>query len=152
MRRGVWLLVFSVVAAGIAHASEMDRVARRVEAELGVHRTHIPLLGLAMFVGKVGSGFQMPGVKLSVFDDARLSGLSAEDLESAISTALGAEWAPFVKSSSNHGQEQTWIYLRPEGKRVHMFIATAASGEMSLIELKASERQMRRWIKDKDAN
>jgi hypothetical protein len=31
-----------------------------------------------------------------------------------------------------------------------MFIATAQSGEVSLLEVKASERQMQHWIKDKD--
>jgi hypothetical protein len=69
-----------------------------------------------------------------------------------VSQALGTEWTPFVKSTSNHGEEQTWIYLRPEGKRLHMFIATAESGEISLIEVKASEHQMQRWIKDKDSD
>ncbi len=146
------LLLFCTVVPTVTHASEMDRVTRAVEVKLGIRRTHIPLLGFAMFVGKVGSGFQMPGVKLAVFEDARLSSHTAQDLEIAVSNALGEEWTPFVKSISNHGGEQTWIYLRPEGKRLHMFIATAASGEVSLIEVKASERQMRRWIKDKDTD
>ena len=103
-----------------------------------------------MFVGKVASGFQMPGTKLAVFEDERLSSSTPQQLENAVSNALGAEWSPFVKSISNHGGEQTWIYLRPQGKGLHMFIATAESGEVSLVEVKANERQMRRWIKDKD--
>lgn len=142
--------IICLTAPFAAHASEMDRVARAVEAQLGVRRTHIPMLGFAMFVGKVASGFQMPGAKLAVFEDERLSNSSPQDLERAVSNALGPEWTPFVKSISNHGGGQTWIYLRPQGKGLHMFIATAESGEASLIEVKASERQMRRWIKDKD--
>jgi len=110
------------------------------------------MLGFAMFVGKVVSGFQMPGAKLAVFEGERLANCTPQQLERAVSNALGAEWMPFVKSVSNRGGEQTWIYLRPEGKGLHMFIATAESGEVSLIEVKASERQMLRWIKDKDLN
>lgn len=144
------VVIFCLAAPIVSHASEVDRVARAVEAQLGVRRTHIPMLGFAMFVGKVASGFQMPGAKLAVFEDERLSNCSPEELERAVSNALGAEWTPFVKSVSNHGGEQTWIYLRPQGKGLHMFIATAESGEVSLIEVKASERQMNRWIKDKD--
>jgi hypothetical protein len=149
-RKMLVVVVLCLAAPCMSHASEMDRVAHAVEAQLGVRRTHIPMLGFAMFVGKVASGFQMPGTKLVVFDDARLSNSTPRQLENAVSNALGAEWSPFVKSISNHGGEQTWIYLRPQGKGLHIFIATAVSGEVSLIEVKASERQMRSWIKDKD--
>ena len=149
-RMAVVLLILCLPAPAVSHASEIDRVARAVEAQLGVRRTHIPMLGFAMFVGKVATGFQMPGAKLAIFEDERLSNCTPLQLESAVSTALGSEWTPFVKSISNHGGEQTWIYLRPQGKGLHMFIATAERGEVSLIEVKASERQMRRWIKDKD--
>lgn len=151
MKRTMLMLVILCFAAPlVSHASEMDRVARAVEVQLGVRRTHIPMLGFAMFVGKVATGFQMPGAKLAVFEDERLSTCTPQQLESAVSSALGPEWTPFVKSISNHGGEQTWIYLRSQGKGLHMFIATAESGEISLIEVKASERQMQRWIKDKD--
>ena len=146
----VVLLMLCLAAPAASHASEIDRVARAVEAQLGVRRTHIPMLGFAMFVGKVATGFQMPGAKLAIFEDERLSNCTPLQLERAVSNVLGSEWTPFVKSISNHGGEQTWIYLRPQGKGLHMFIATAKRGEVSLIEVKASERQMRRWIKDKD--
>ena len=153
MKRTMLVLVILCLAAPVvAHASEMDRVARAVEAQLGVRRTHIPMLGFAMFVGKVATGFQMPGAKLAIFEDERISNCRPQQIESAVSSALGSEWTPFVKSVSNHGREQTWIYLRPQGKGLHMFIATAESGEVSLIEVKASERQMNRWIKDKDVD
>ena len=153
MKRAMLVLVILCFAAPVvSHASEMDRVARAVEAQLGVRRTHMPMLGFAMFVGKVATGFQMPGAKLAVFEDERLSNCTPLQLESAVSNALGSEWTPFVKSVSNHGGEQTWIYLRPQGKGLHMFIATAESGEVSLIEVKASELQMQRWIKDKDVD
>jgi hypothetical protein len=151
MKRTLLLVIIvSLVSPIVSHASEIDRVARAVEAQLGVHRTHIPMLGFAMFVGKVATGFQMPGAKLAIFQDERLSNCTPQQLESAVSNALGSEWTRFVKSVANHGGEQTWIYLRPQGKGLHMFIATAQSGEVSLLEVKASERQMQRWIKDKD--
>ncbi len=151
MKHTVLVLVILCLAVPVmSHASEMDRVARAVEAQLGVRRTHIPMLGFAMFVGKVATGFQMPGAKLAVFEYERLSNCTPQQLESAVSNALGSEWTPFVKSISSRGGEQTWIYLRPSDKGLHMFIATAEAGVVSLIEVKASERQMRRWIKDKD--
>lgn len=133
-----------------SHASDMNRVVRAVETELGVCHKHIPMLGAALFMTKVATGFQMPGVKLAVFEDASLSGRSPEEVQRAVFNALGPEWSPFVKSTSNHGAEQTWIFLRQDGSKLHMFIAAAEHGELSLVEVKVSERQMRRWANDTD--
>lgn len=128
----------------------MSRVVRAVETDLGVRHTHIPMLGAALFMTKVATGFQMPGVKLAVFEDASLSQRSPDELQHAVLNALGPEWSPFVKSTSNHGAEQTWIFLRQDGKKLQMFIAAAEHGELSLVEVKVSERQMRRWANDTD--
>ena len=144
------LLCSLLMVPAVAHAGEMDRVVHSVEGQLGVHHTHIPMFGFAMFVGKVATGFQMPGVKLAVFENGSLADRSPVELEQAVTTALGSEWTPIVKSTSRHGDEQNWIYVKDEGKRVQMFIASMEKGELSLIQVKASERQLKRWIADKE--
>src|ERR1700740_3157261 len=108
-----------------AHASDMNRVVRAVESDLGIRHTHIPMLGPALFMSRMVTGFQMPGVKLAVFEDAGLSDRSPEELQRSVLKALGPEWTPFVKSTCNHGAEQNWIFLREGGPKLHMFIATA---------------------------
>jgi hypothetical protein len=133
-----------------SEASDMKRVVRAVENDLGVRHTHIPMLGMAMFVGRVATGFQMPGVKLAVFENEKLSQSSAQQLERTVWNALGPEWSPFVKSTFNHGGEQNWIFVCEEGKKLHMFIASAERGEISLVEVNVTERQMQRWINDTD--
>lgn len=143
------LLVCVAVPLDI-QASDLGRVVHAVENDFAVKHEHIPLLGFALFVGKVASGFQMPGVKLAVFEDPKLNQLAPEDLEHSIFAALGPEWIPFVKTISHHGKEQDWILLHDDGKKTHMFIASVEGGELSLIELKISQRQMRRWINDTD--
>lgn len=147
---GRFAIVTCMVFPSLGYASDLDRVVRCMETQLGVRHTHIPMLGFAMFVGKVATGFQMPGVKLAVFENVNLSDQDPQALQRAVSNALGPEWVAFVKSTSNHGAEQNWIYLREEGKATRLFIATAEGHELSLVEVKASERQMRRYIKDAD--
>lgn len=131
-----------------SQASDMDRVVRAVETDLGVRHTHIPMLGVAMFVGKVATGFQMPGVKLAVFEDETFAQRSPQEIEHELLDALGPQWSPFVKSTSNHGDEQNWIYLREDGKKLQLFIATVERNELSLVEVKIGERQIRKWIND----
>ena len=130
------------------HASDMDRVVRALETDLGVHHTHIPMLGAAMFVGRVATGFRTPGVKLAVFEDEDFSQRSPEEIQHCLLNALGPHWSPFVKSVSKYGEEQSWIYVRDSGKKLQMFIASVERSELSLIEASVSESQMRRWISD----
>ena len=133
-----------------SQASDMRRVVRTLEVDLGVRHTHIPMLGMAMFVGKMATGFQMPGVKLAVFEDGTLSQRSSTEIEHALTEALGPEWSRFVKSTSRYGDEQNWIYVNAEGKKLQMMIASAQGNELSLVEVKMSEGQMRKWINDTD--
>ena len=132
------------------HASDMDRVVRALEADFGVRHTHIPMLGAAMFVGRVATGFHTPGVKLAIFEDEDFSQRSPEEIQHSLVNALGAHWSPFIKSVSRYGDEQTWIYVSDSGKKLQMFIASVEHNELSLIEVNVSQSQMRRWISDTD--
>ena len=131
-------------------ASDMDRVVRALEADLGVHHTHIPMLGAAMFFGRAATGFRMPGVKLAVFEDEDFSQRSPEEIHHSLVSALGPQWTPFIKSVSKYGEEQTWIYVTDSGKKLQMFIASVERNELSLIEVEVSQSQMRKWINDTD--
>jgi len=150
-RRLTLAAVFVCLALPISTcASDLSRVTQAMENELGVHLTHIPMLGVAMFVGRVASGFQMPGVKLAVFEDVRLSEHTPQELESVLISALGPEWSPFVKSVSHHGSEQNWIYVRQDRRGLKMFIVSVERNELSLLEVKVSKREMGKWINDTD--
>jgi hypothetical protein len=92
----------------------------------------------------------MPGAKIAVFEDEKLSEVSAQEIERSLVKALGPQWAPFVRSTSRYGDEQNWIYVAEGGKKLDMFIASVERNELSLVEVKISERQMRRWINDTD--
>src|SRR5579859_5339072 len=146
MKRVLNMLSVCLLLSAACAASEMDRVVHNLELELGVRHTHIPLLGMAMFMGKVATGFQMPGAKIAVFEDERLADASPEQIEAAMLKALGPQWTPFVKSISRHGEEQNWIYVAEDGKKLQMFIASVERNELSLVQVKINEKQMRRWI------
>jgi hypothetical protein len=148
LRFAVLMLCLIVPTSG--YASDMDRVVRALEADLGVHHTHLPMIGAAMFVGRVATGFRMPGVKLVVFEDEAFSQRSPEEIQHSVINALGPQWNPFIKSISKYGEEQSWIYLSESGNKLQMFIASVEQNELSLIEVKVSESQMRRWINDTD--
>ena len=143
------LLLLPMLAVSL-QASDMARVVRALETDFGVHHTHIPMLGAAMFVGRVATGFRTPGVKLAIFEDEDFSQRSPQEIQHSLVHALGPHWTPFIKSVSRYGEEQSWIYVSDSGKKLQMFIASVARSELSLIEVNVSESQMRKWINDTD--
>src|SRR5215469_13802956 len=152
MRRffGVSVLLLLPMLPLSLEASDMDRVVRALETDLGVHHTHIPMMGAAMFVGRVATGFRTPGVKLAVFEDEGFSERSPEEIQHSLVNALGPQWSTFIKSVSRYGKEQNWIYVSDSGKKLRMFIVSVARNELSLIEVTLTQSQMRRWINDTD--
>src|SRR5215469_9764291 len=144
------LLLLPPILPVTLQASDMDRIVRALEADFGVHHTHIPMMGAAMFVGRVATGFRTPGVKLAVFEDEGFPERSPEEIQHSLVNALGPQWTPFIKSVSRYGEEQNWIYVSDSGKKLRMFIASVERNELSLIEVNVSQSQMRRWINDTD--
>jgi hypothetical protein len=143
-------ILLVITAATASQASDLKKVVRAFEKDFGVHQQHIPMMGFAMFAARVASGFQMPGVKVAMFDNGALSQVPSLELERSLRRALGPAWQMFVKTTSRHGEEQSWILVRPEGKQFRMFVATVEPSEVSLVEMKVSERKMRKWLQDKD--
>lgn len=143
-------VLLTVAAATASEASDLKSVVRAFEKDFGVHQQHIPMMGFAMFAAKVASGFQMPGVKVAIFENSTLAQVPSLELERSLRRALGPEWQMFVKTTSRKGEEQSWILIRPVGKQFRMFIATVESNEVSLVEMKVSEKKIRKWMEDKD--
>jgi hypothetical protein len=106
MKRAKKLAAFLVViiAATTSEASGLKNVVRAFERDFGVRQQHIPMMGFAMFAAKVASGFQMPGVKVAMFENTNLAEVPSLELERSIRRALGPEWQMFVKTTSRKNE------------------------------------------------
>jgi len=138
----VFALVLSVSVSSLAADHEFRGVVHAIESSYGVHHMHIPLPGFALwFVRPEG----ISGLKLAVFEN--FNGPSAlDDVSRIVENSLGPDWHPFVRVRSKHDGETTLIYASPEGGKLRMMIVSVESSEATVVELKLSERGIKRWI------
>ena len=151
MRRlGVVLLLFVIAVPAVAGNRDFKNVVKGVEKHYGLRRSHPYLLGFAMFVGKPamwGSGAS--GLKLAVFEDEKRDFTAqAADLDRIVAEAVGPKWQRFVRVNSRKSGESTVIYVSFAGKQMRMMIATVERGEIAVVHVQVSEKEIGKWMDD----
>jgi hypothetical protein len=142
------LLLLALTTLASAADGEFRGVVHAIEGHYGVHHTHIPLLGFAMWFARPEG---VSGMKLAVFEN--ISGATnSDDVSRLVEDALGHEWHPFVRVHSRNrvkgDDEATLIYTSPAGGKLRMMIVNVESSEATVVELKLSDRAIRQWLKE----
>jgi hypothetical protein len=144
MKRALALGVILLAGLPLRPANPgMKTAVAAVESHFGVrhHGVPLPLLWVAKpFLIRAGVG----GLRIATFEDFRGDGSIA--IDQVVSKALGAEWSLFLEARSRH--ERTNIYVRPQGARLAMLIATLEDNELTLIQMNCSGRALHHWINE----
>jgi len=138
----VFVLILTVSASSLASDHEFRGVVRAIESSYGVHHMHIPLLGFVLFFVRPEG---VSGLKLAVFENFNVP-TALDDVNRIVENSLGPGWYPFVRVRSKHDGETTLIYASPSGGKLRMMIVNVESSEATVVELKLSERAIKRWI------
>lgn len=129
---------------------EFHAVVKTIEAQYGVHHMHIPF-GLATFCLKVAQVPCMSGLKIAVFDHfSRASGISDQEFEESLESAVGAAWRPLVRVRSNDENQLTLVYAKPSDKEMRALIICLQPGNATVVQAKVSVAQIRKWIEKPD--
>ena len=142
------LLVLALTSVASAADSEFRGVVHAIEGHYGVHHTHIPLLGFAMWFARPEG---VRGMKLAIFENFNAP-TNSDDVSRLVEDALGHEWHPFVRVHSRNrvkgDDEATLIYTSPAGGKLRMMIVNVESSEATVVELKLSDRAIRQGLKE----
>jgi len=142
----VAILVLCASSLAFAGDPEFRNIVRSVEHTYGVHRTHIPFIGVAMFFARP---YGVHGFKLALFEGLH-SPADADDLRRTIESSLGPNWYPFVRvqSKAKGEGETTLIYTYPEGNRLRMMIVNVEPSEAVVMKMELSDRAIKKWLKE----
>ena len=132
------LLAASAAAWGADRA--FDRVVKGIESRYGTRRMHIPLMGLANFVVKVGHPAGASGFKLAVFQDLASSAEYGDqaDLDRLMDSIGKDGLHPLIRVRSRRSGESTYIFTGEAGKSTTMLIATFQRREATVIQVKVT--------------
>lgn len=126
---------------------DFQAVVGAIEGHLGVHHTHIPMMGLAKLFVKASAPSGVHGFELATFEDLRYSPDKMRDFRNIVGDALGESWHPMVQVQAPWRREYTGIFIKGQGGQFRMMIATIEAQEATVVEVKLSPSQWFNWLR-----
>lgn len=126
---------------------DFESVVGAIEGHLGVHRTHIPMMGFARLFVRASSPSGVHNLELATFENLSYSPERLREFRAAVNDALGTSWLPMVQVQAQGRREYTGIFVRGRGGRLHMMIATIEAREATVVEIQVSPSQMFDWLR-----
>jgi len=129
----VVLLVPVAVLAGSGQGG-FDGVVRSVESRYHVRATRIPFLGLVSLISKAATHDGVSGLHVAEFDSFT-EPVDGEELNRMVEQKLGPGWERIVRETSRLGDEQTLIFIHPEGDKMGLFVLDLDGHEMDVVQV-----------------
>jgi hypothetical protein len=147
MRR-LWLIPIAFVAllvpvAVLAGSGEggFDGVVHSIEARYHVRATRIPFLGVISLVSRKATHGGVGGLHLAEFES--FSGpVDGDELNQLVEEKLGAGWERIIRETSRKGNEQTLIFIHPEGDRMGLFVLDLDGDEMDVVQVSVDPKHL----------
>lgn len=151
MKRTLIVVLLLCIPASSFAADPFKDIVRAIEREYGVRHHGIPWFArVVMKPAMWGSGTS--GLKLAEFENGSFRG---EDKQSRVAEVIertvGPEWQQIVRIRSRVDNETTYIYVRPEGQRITMLIASVESNEAEVVQITLKPDQFEKWADDTGA-
>ena len=140
MRRFVFVFVcflallvpLAVLASG--GQGGFDGVVQALESKYHVHATRIPFLGLISFVSRKATDGGVSNLHVAEFEGFN-STTDGEELNRMVEQKLGPGWERMIRETKRNGQEQTLIFVHPEGQRMCMFVLDADGHDLDVVQV-----------------
>lgn len=128
------LLVVPVAVLAGGGDGGFDGVVHSIENKYHVRATRIPFLGLMSFISGKATHGGVGNIHLAEFD--RFDGpVDGDELNAMVEEKLGAGWERIIRETSRRGNEQTLIFIHPEGARMGLFVLDAEGHEIDVVQV-----------------
>jgi hypothetical protein len=144
------MIVFALVmstATAVVHAGdrEFDAVVGHIKREYHGKKQGGFALGLAGFAIRFAHPAGVKSLKLAVFE--QLSGTSDNaGLDAVLRDTLAEGWTPIVRVYSKKEREQTYVYLRPKGDDIELFIVSVDGEDATVVKAKVDVDAAADWL------
>jgi hypothetical protein len=151
MRR-LWLIPMVLVAllipvAVLAGSEEggFDGVVHSIEGRYHVRATRIPFLGLISLVSTKATHGGVSGLHVAEFDSFTAQ-VDGDELNRMVEEKLGAGWERIIRETKREGNEQTLIFIYPEGDRMGLFVVDLDGHEMDVVQVSVDPNHLKEKI------
>ncbi len=129
------LVILVIPAAVLAGGGEgFDGVVRSIESRYHVRATHIPFLGLVSLIARKATHEGVSGLHVAEID-AFSEPVNGDELNRMVEEKLGSGWERVVRETTRNGDQQTLVFMRPEGERMGLFVVDLNNKEMDVVQV-----------------
>lgn len=136
MRRlAVWMVCAALLSPAAAFAggtAGFHDVVSSIETQYHVHATHVPMMGFVNFVAFTSSVGGVRGMQVAEFEHFSADG---DALQRLVAEKLGEGWEPVVHELDRKTNGQTYVFMRPEKKRLRMLVLDLDNGELDVVQM-----------------
>jgi hypothetical protein len=139
--RHLWLIpigfmALAIPAAVLAGGSEtgFDAVVNSIESRYHTHAMRIPFAGIISLVASRSTHKGVSSIHVADFE-AFNADVDGQELNNLVQQHLGSGWERMIRETSRKGNEQTLIFVHPEGARMGMFIVDLDGHEMDVVQV-----------------
>jgi hypothetical protein len=125
-----------------------DGVVNTLESRYHTHATRIPFLGLISLVSSKATHQGVGNLHVAEFDDFTTP-VDGEELNALVEKKLGPGWERIIRETSRrsaspsqetdrsrkNGDEQTLIFVHPEGNRMGLFVLDLDGTELDVVQV-----------------
>jgi hypothetical protein len=139
-----------LLAAGVGGGG-FDSVVRGIESHYNVHATRIPFMGLVSGIAGIATHGGVRGLHVAEIEhiEGRVDGA---ELNTLVEERVGKGWQRMIRETTKNkggeaGQEdQTLIYVKPDGSRMAMLIVDLDAHEMNIVQVSVNPDQLSQQI------
>jgi hypothetical protein len=134
-------LAVPVVVLANGARGGFDGVVGSIEERYHVHAERIPFLGFITFISRKATQNGVSSVHVAEIDDFQ-TGVDGEELNTLVEQQLGAGWERVIRETRRKGDNQTLIFMHPEGQRMGLFVIDLDGHEMELVQVSADPNHL----------
>jgi hypothetical protein len=140
----VALLIPVVVLAGSGEGG-FDGVVRSIESRYHVRAMRISFMGLVSAISRKATHDGVSGLHVAEFE--RFSApVDGDELNRMVEEKLGPGWERIIRETSRNGNEQTLIFIHPEGERMGLFVVDLDGHELDVVEVSVDPNHLNEEI------
>ena len=148
------LLIPAVVLAGSGE-SGFDGVVNSIESKYHVRATRIPFLGLISLVSRKATHGGVGSLHVAEFESFS-EPVDGDELNRMVEQKLGSGWERIIRETSRKpgspatglgrwggkGNEQTLVFIHPEGERMGLFVVDKSGSEMDVVQVSVDPKHL----------
>jgi hypothetical protein len=136
------LVPVAVLASG---SGGFDGVVSSIESRYHVQATRIPFMGLVSAIARTATQNGVGNMHVAEFENFA-GPMDGDELNRMVEQKLGAGWERIIRETSRRGNEQTLIFVHPEGNRMGMFIVNLDGHELDVVQLSVNPDQLNKQL------